>query len=141
MSTKPLVPISMQQQDTENNKKEIIPYVLNPITKKMMKRDSPTIQKFIASKVIDEEGNVLITKEEIEEMINSAQAKLLIRQNRIFDGVEKSIHNIPLHEVFLMMELCQQEIKSPTRDKDFEELKKRASKFGDDVKKIADLRE
>ena len=94
--------------------------IFNPITKKMMKKDSPTIQGLIEKRIIDNEGNILLTKEEMEEHIALIVAKRHIASNRIFDAFLGYLPTMKIEEVLLMIEACKDNLKSNSRVDDLE---------------------
>ena len=117
-----------------------VPYIMNPITKKMSRRDTPAIQKLIDSQIISEDGTILLSQEEFNQMLASHKAKMLIKQNRVLDAILAHLVNMPIHEVYTAMKACETEIKTGNRDEEIKNFEKQQSSLKTDIEAIKAMR-
>ena len=101
---------------------ETIEYVYNPISKKHMKRDSSAISNLISKNIISYSGQLLVTKEELDDFIRTANIKKAISTNRIDDAIDLYLPKMNMVSLYLLMKKCEEQIKSPQREDDYNTL-------------------
>jgi predicted nucleotidyltransferase component of viral defense system len=58
----------------------------------------------------------------------------------MFDGIAAYMQNMKMREIYDLMKLCEEEIRSPKRENDYQELLRDQKRNGDITKEITQMR-
>jgi hypothetical protein len=128
------------QSISENKNASSTDMIKNPLTGKFMPKDSSSIKTLITRKVLNNEGKIIMSDEELRKLKTMIDVKKCVTSNRMFDGIAAYMQNMKMREIYDLMKLCEEEIRSPKRENDYQELLRDQKRNGDITKEITQMR-